>query len=322
MTFMVKYTQEGESVAHLINVKPTHVSYVDKAANKRTILMTKAQDKSNYEKTVKFIKGADDEAKKLVYAVVYEPEVEDTDGDKMTADEIEKASHEFMMSNQSIDRQHDFVAGAGQLMESYIAPVDFKLGEQLVTKGTWVMVTKASDEIWDGIQNGEITGYSMAGTAERIEDEPKITKSFLEKCVGAVLKSLNVKKESEDILDMTPDELKKLVADTVAQAFEDHDKKRGEEGPHKEGDNKNDDKQKLDLTDAQAEYLANEEDKINKAVKAYEDATAKMVATTEKVEKMEKAMKNSRVSNALEQIKKSDEAETKGYVNAIFGGDE
>ncbi len=51
--------------------------------------------------------------------------------------------------------------------------LDFEMGEETIKKGSWVLVTKASDEIWDKIQSEEVTGYSMAGTAETIEKQQK-----------------------------------------------------------------------------------------------------------------------------------------------------
>lgn len=156
----------------LKNVTVTHVSYVDKAANKRSFLLTKADGKPNFTKQVKPLVKADD-PQKLVYGVVYEPDVEDSQGDSMGAAEIEKAAHGFMENYQQIDKQHDFTTHAGQVVESYIAPADMEIGTQTVTKGTWVLVTKATDEIWDAIQKGEYTGYSLAGQAEVLEKSTK-----------------------------------------------------------------------------------------------------------------------------------------------------
>lgn len=156
----------------LKNVTVTHVSYVDKAANKRSFLLTKADGKPNFTKQVKPLIKEDD-PQKLVYGVVYEPDVEDSQGDAMDAGEIEKAAHGFMENYQQIDKQHDFTTHAGQVVESYIAPADMEIGTQTVTKGTWVLVTKATDEIWDAIQKGEYTGYSLAGQAEVLEKSTK-----------------------------------------------------------------------------------------------------------------------------------------------------
>lgn len=180
----------------LKNVTVTHVSYVDKAANKRSFLLTKADGKPNFTKQVKPLIKADD-PQKLVYGVVYEPDVEDSQGDEMSADEIEKAAHGFMQNYQQIDKQHDFTTHAGQVVESYVAPADMEIGTQKVTKGTWVLVTKATDEIWDAIQKGEFTGYSLAGQAEVLE---KSTKDDFEqsKPIHDVLLAVNVFRDNVD----------------------------------------------------------------------------------------------------------------------------
>lgn len=149
----------------LENVKVTHVSYVDKAANKKSFFLTKAEGKPTFETAVKLVTKADD-PQKLVYGVVYEPETEDAHGDYMDAETIEKAAHSFMEDYQQIDKQHDFTTSAGKVVESYVAPVEMTINDTTITKGTWVLVTKATDEMWEDIQKGEFTGYSLAGTAE------------------------------------------------------------------------------------------------------------------------------------------------------------
>src|SRR5699024_10128445 len=149
----------------LKNAEITHVSYVNSAANKKKFLLTKSlEGKPDFEKDVDVIIDKSDE-KQLVYGVVYEPDVEDAHGDYMEADDIEVAAHNFMKEARNIDTNHDFESGVGEVVESYIAPADFEIGKETIAKGTWVMVTKASDEIWESIKKGDITGYSMAGTA-------------------------------------------------------------------------------------------------------------------------------------------------------------
>ncbi|MFH5779069.1 XkdF-like putative serine protease domain-containing protein [Heyndrickxia oleronia] len=167
----------------LLNANITHVSYVDKGANKKQFFLTKSEEKPTFQKEVKVFINKDEEEQKLVYGVVYEPNVEDSHDDFMTAPEIEKAAHGFMKDARNIDKQHDFNAGVGEVVESYIAPADFTIGDETITKGSWVLVTKASDEVWEEIKKGEITGYSMAGTAETIEkqeDKKPFSKSDVE----------------------------------------------------------------------------------------------------------------------------------------------
>jgi hypothetical protein len=167
----------GDKMRKLENVKVTHVSYVDKAANKKSFFLTKAEGEPTFETAVKLVTKADD-PQKLVYGVVYEPETEDAHGDYMDAETIEKAAHIFMEDYQQIDKQHDFTTSAGKVVESYVAPVDMTIEDTTISKGTWVLVTKATDEMWEDIQKGEFTGYSLAGTAEVEEVKKQTTNNF------------------------------------------------------------------------------------------------------------------------------------------------
>ena len=161
----------------LENVKVTHVSYVDKAANKKQFFLIKSASEPTFETTVKLLTKSDD-PQQLVYGVVYEPDVEDAHGDFMDAETIEKAAHGFMEEYQNIDKQHDFKTSAGKVVESYVAPSDMTVGDTAIAKGTWVLVTKATDELWESIQKGEFTGYSLAGTAEVEEVKKQTTDNF------------------------------------------------------------------------------------------------------------------------------------------------
>ncbi|MGS2750049.1 XkdF-like putative serine protease domain-containing protein [Bacillus zanthoxyli] len=166
----------------LKNVDVSYVSIVDKGANKKKFFLTKSDDKPNFVKEVKIIKGEDEE-QKLVYGVVYEPgsadnpETHDSHGDFMEASDIEKSAHNFILKYRNIDAQHDFNAGAGEVVESYIAPTDMEVNGETIIKGSWVLVTKATEEIWESIQKGNYTGYSLAGVAETEVIEEEVTKT-------------------------------------------------------------------------------------------------------------------------------------------------
>ncbi|XLG15175.1 XkdF-like putative serine protease domain-containing protein [Bacillus velezensis] len=148
----------------LVNAKITHVSYVDKAANQKQFFFMKSEKQPDFQKEVKVLAKEADE-QKLVYGIVYEPDTVDAHGDFMTAAEIEKAAHGFLKDAREIDKQHDFQGGVGEVVESYVAPADFEMNGETIKKGSWVLVTKASEAVWDEIKKGEITGYSMAGIA-------------------------------------------------------------------------------------------------------------------------------------------------------------
>lgn len=160
----------------LKNLQVSHVSYVNAGANKREFFLTKSDEQPNFEKEVRIIKSEDEE-KRLVYGVVYEPGVLDSHNDFTDESTIEKAAHEFMLKYRQIDKDHDFQAGVGEVVESYIAPTDMEVNGETITKGTWVLVTKATEEVWEAIRKGDYKGYSLAGIAETEVIEEEVTKT-------------------------------------------------------------------------------------------------------------------------------------------------
>ncbi|WP_368905022.1 XkdF-like putative serine protease domain-containing protein [Bacillus wiedmannii] len=160
----------------LKNLQVSHVSYVNAGANKREFFLTKSDEKPNFEKEVRVIKSKDEE-KRLVYGIVYEPGVLDSHNDFADESTIEKAAHEFMLKYRQIDKDHDFQAGVGEVVESYIAPADMEVNGETIKKGTWILVTKATEEVWEAIQKGDYKGYSLAGIAETEVIEEEVTKT-------------------------------------------------------------------------------------------------------------------------------------------------
>ncbi|CAI6223876.1 hypothetical protein NRS6116_01220 [Bacillus subtilis] len=134
----------------------------------------KSEKQPDFQKEVKVLAKEEGE-QKLVYGIVYEPDTVDAHGDFMTAAEIEKAAHGFLKDAREIDKQHDFKGGVGEVVESYVAPADFEMNGETIKKGSWVLVTKASEEIWEEIKKGEITGYSMAGVADIAKQEEPVS---------------------------------------------------------------------------------------------------------------------------------------------------
>lgn len=103
----------------------------------------------------------------IVYGVVSEPDTIDLQGDRLSKSEIRAACHKFMQTGQRIGKEHSGPAKAS-IIESYIAPTDFKCNGQVVKSGSWVMAVKIHDPgLWQAVKKGEITGFSIAGTGTR-----------------------------------------------------------------------------------------------------------------------------------------------------------
>ena len=154
------------------NAQISFVSLVDKAANKKQFAIIKAESTPTFEKAIPILK-VDDE-KRIVTGIVYEPDVLDAHKEFMTAEEIEKSAHQFLKDYRNIDKQHDFVAGQADVVESWVAKEAGKLGDQDIVKGTWLIsVHVDDDDTWGEIKKGELTGFSMGGVGERVEHEVK-----------------------------------------------------------------------------------------------------------------------------------------------------
>ncbi|AJS61524.1 terminase [Paenibacillus sp. IHBB 10380] len=171
------------------DAKITHLSLVDKGANGVPFVIIKAAGKNAIQKQVQIAKV--DDSKHIVIGVVYQPDVEDAHGDMMDAVEIEKAAHLFMENQHTynIDKQHDLDTDKGYVVESYVAPCDMEIGEQVIAKGSWVAGVKVTDDdTWEDIQKGEITGFSMWGVGKReeIEEEEEVSKGLLSRIAKAL----------------------------------------------------------------------------------------------------------------------------------------
>ncbi len=95
----------------------------------------------------------------------------DTQNDWVSEPEIEKMAHRFMIESQNYDVNHrvfDLSKTDAVVVESYIAPTDFAIGDKQVSKGSWVVATHyPSDRVWNQVKAGEIKSYSIRGKAKR-----------------------------------------------------------------------------------------------------------------------------------------------------------
>lgn len=151
----------------ITDARISFVSLVDKAANKRSFLITKATDGNAQFSTYGRIIKADAEHH-FITGIVYEPNTEDAHGNFMTEEEITKAAYWYAKNGNQVDLQHDFEAlESADVVESWVAKADFNIGDETVKKGTWLMTVEVADEdVWNAVQKGEITGFSMGGVGK------------------------------------------------------------------------------------------------------------------------------------------------------------
>jgi cation transport regulator ChaB len=128
--------------------------------------------KSETTREIPLLKG--DEEQRLVYGIVYEPDAHE---DFMSAEEIVKTAHDFMARYANgvggTGSDHLFAASRSELpiVESFIAPVDFEVGGQIVRKGSWVLAGKVRDSaLWEAVKKGQYTGWSLEGHGLRTRE--------------------------------------------------------------------------------------------------------------------------------------------------------
>lgn len=102
------------------------------------------------------------EEKRIVYGPVLIPDEPDTDGDVVTAEQIENVAHKFVEEYGNIDLMHS-LNNVGRLVESYILPVDLEVDEDtIIPKGSWVMgVRVTDDDTWQAVKDGKLGGFSI-----------------------------------------------------------------------------------------------------------------------------------------------------------------
>lgn len=117
--------------------------------------------------------------RQLVYGVVLEPNVLDSQDDYMLAHHVEKTAHNYLKkairgASSVAKLQHraqGFFKSKPSIVpvESYIAPCDFSYdGMDMIKKGTWVMVMHVEDPgLWQDFLDGKYTGFSVGGSGVR-----------------------------------------------------------------------------------------------------------------------------------------------------------
>ena len=122
--------------------------------------------------TGQLLKGIDPSDERFVLGIVLEPEVVDAQGDIYSADEIRQAAYRFMEEFGGLGLMHRLaVNDQVKVLESYVAPVDFEIAGVPVKKGTWLLgVRVLSDELWEQVKDGKLTGFSIGGSARRVPE--------------------------------------------------------------------------------------------------------------------------------------------------------
>ena len=154
-------------------VGAVHQPGSDGDKKKKVIELGDPADESSMQVEVDFnapIAKIDDEQRK-VYGIVLEPDEVDTQGDTITASEIEKAADGFIAKAGAIGLRHRKIAKGVTLTDSYVTQGATTLGKTKLKKGTWIIGIKIENEaIWQGVKNGEYNGFSVGGFGKKTKN--------------------------------------------------------------------------------------------------------------------------------------------------------
>lgn len=118
-------------------------------------------------------KSVNEELKQATFIVMVPDEV-DLHGDTTTEEEVRKACFNFNRFSRQPNLFHITKTTSFDFAESYVAPVDFQLGDKEVKKGTWLATIQVNDDaLWELIKSGEVNGLSIGALAsiETIEED-------------------------------------------------------------------------------------------------------------------------------------------------------
>ena len=118
-------------------------------------------------------KAVNEELKQVLYVAML-PDSTDLHGDFTTIEEVRKACHNFNASNMTPNLFHMTETDSFSVVESYIAPTDFVLGEVIVKAGTWLVNLQIHDDaVWELVKSGQINGVSIGAlaTVQKLEED-------------------------------------------------------------------------------------------------------------------------------------------------------
>ena len=112
--------------------------------------------------------------RQIAYAAVLIPNEVDKQGDVIPPYVVERAAHEYMAEYRKMDSDHDLEDGAGVPVESWILKDDTEFdlpdgGTVEYPAGTWVIGKRFVDDEWARVKAGELTGFSIYGSAQPID---------------------------------------------------------------------------------------------------------------------------------------------------------
>jgi hypothetical protein len=166
--------EDAARAAYLKHVPEKHLGQITEGTIDQMKALLNVHPEEVVKREVRLMKASASEVadERYILGIVLEPEVIDAQKDIYSDSEIRSSAHKFMQHFRTIGLMHKgAINDKVKILESYIAPTDFEVGDQPVKKGTWLMAVHVlDDELWKAAKAGELTGFSIGGSAVRTPD--------------------------------------------------------------------------------------------------------------------------------------------------------
>ena len=101
--------------------------------------------------------------------MIAEPDTVDAQGDVMSAENIEKMAHNFLLRSRKFNNRHDWKAVDAAPVESWIQREATVLPGERIKAKSWVVGVKGfADHIWEKVLAGEYQSFSIGGRGVRV----------------------------------------------------------------------------------------------------------------------------------------------------------
>lgn len=108
-----------------------------------------------------------------VFGEVYAPDIVDTDGESMSAEDIRKMAHDFIAKGlvSSLDTEHNHELCGALVVESFIA----RKGDPDFAEGAWVLGVRMPDgPLWERVKSGELNSFSVDAFVTKVQSDKKV----------------------------------------------------------------------------------------------------------------------------------------------------
>jgi cation transport regulator ChaB len=99
--------------------------------------------------------------------------IEDSQGDIIEPQELEKAAYDFVLVSREAGDMHERTEGIGKIVESMVFTLEKQqalgIPEGTLPIGWWVGFKIFDEDVWKRVKSGELSAFSIGGRGQREE---------------------------------------------------------------------------------------------------------------------------------------------------------